>query len=73
MPFRLLSTHSLKKVMAVTWFFDDHILRLEAWTLDKAANRAARRQPVHDCRILILVDPPRLKWWSDVRGSSRTV
>ena len=45
-PSRLLSSHSWKKGMADKWFFDDDILRFEAWALVEAAHS----QPVHDCR-----------------------
>ena len=40
-PSRLLSSHSWKKGMADKWFFDDDILRFEAWALVEAAERAA--------------------------------
>ena len=42
--------------MADRWFFDDGILRLEAWALVKAAERAAHSRPVHDCRLLLHSD-----------------
>ena len=45
-----------KKVMADNWFFDDDILRLEAWALVQAAERAAHSQPVHDCKFLLPSD-----------------
>ena len=48
--------HSWKEVMADRWFFDDDNLRLEAWALVKAAERAAHIQRVHDRRILSLSD-----------------
>ena len=53
LPSPLLSSHSWKKVMADKWFFDDDIRR-EAWAW--TADRAARSQPVHDCRILLPSD-----------------
>ena len=52
----LLSSHSWKKVLADTWFFDDDIVRLEARALVKAANRAAHSQPLHDCKTLLVSD-----------------
>ena len=54
-PSRLLSSHPRKKVMADRLFFDD-VLRLEAWALVEAVERAAHSQPVHDCRLLPLND-----------------
>ena len=56
MPSRLLSSRSWKKVVADKLFFDVDILRLEAQALDKAAQRSAHSQLVHDCRILLLSD-----------------
>ena len=42
--------------MVDKWFFDDDVLRLEAWVLVKAAECSAHSRPVHDCRILSLSD-----------------